>query len=345
VADQVLVFLSYTQVMRRYPPGDSFVASAEDAINAIESAKAHHMEYFAAADMPPAEYSIKQLRKAAVFVGLVGLDFGSRVRGDPARSYTELEFDSATQLRLPRLVFLLDPTSAPLVGRSSSEVDPDQARFRRKLEDSGATVAYFATADELKYQVHAAVSQWIREASAAPGRTPVPQTTGGPSSTRTARWAGAGVLAVLATAAVLALGAWSAVAGTLPPWSRPPECPGSTARVVSAKGVTLGPERGTRLGIRLTNRTDGLVAVPAARDAIVRSDSGRQLNPESKFADDSWFFDVTVQARSAVSLQLGIGRARSGDSLTVVIPRVRHGTLRLARCTVTTPAVDPGGTG
>jgi len=79
---------------------------------------------------------------------VLGTRYGSPVRDRPEVSYTELEFDTATEARLDRLVFLLDVEAADVGIPPRALIDPEfgarQEAFRRRVRDSGLVTASFA---------------------------------------------------------------------------------------------------------------------------------------------------------------------------------------------------------
>ena len=107
------------------------------------------MAGFPAADQVPAELCRERVRGCEVYVGVLGTRYGSPVRDEPEVSYTELEFDTATEAGLHRLVFLLDTDAAdvgiPRVGadgcRSSA---PGRTAFRRRVQECGLVTQSFA---------------------------------------------------------------------------------------------------------------------------------------------------------------------------------------------------------
>jgi hypothetical protein len=335
---QTLVFVSHTSEMSKHPAGQSFVDGAEEAINSIDGAKAFHMGFFPAADVPPASYSIQQLQRADVFIAVIGFDFGSTVPGED-RSYTELEFDSATELGKERLVFLLDPAAASLAGNDAARVDVRQVRFRRKLETSGNTVAYFTDVGDLKYRVRQAVEQSVARRSSPVGAL---RTLPAPSARTVGRALSvAGLVAVLVVAAI-GFTVWTAVAGSLPPWQPQSECSTVTAEVVSSSKARFGTfDQGAALDIVVRNGGDRAVTIPAARQVVARGEGGTQYASIDSLADRSWFFDVRVEARSSVRVQLGLSNPTGGsDVVTVVIPGVRGSGLPILRCRVSAAPVS-----
>jgi hypothetical protein len=94
------VCISHTSELRDYPDGTSYVAAVERAVSACGHVIVD-MADFPAADQVPAELCAERVRECDVYVGVLGTRYGSPVRDRPEVSYTELEFDTATEAELP----------------------------------------------------------------------------------------------------------------------------------------------------------------------------------------------------------------------------------------------------
>jgi hypothetical protein len=175
------VFLSHTSELRDHPKDGSYVSHAEQAVR-----RAGHlsvdMAEFAATDQPPARVCGERVRACDVYVGIYGLRYGSPVREQPSRSYTELEFDVAREAGLPCLIFLLDRRQATqsglppeaLIDRHHGE---RQDAFLRRLQSCGVTWQSFRNPQELHLQIYQALVELAatggeRQRTAAPRSVP-----------------------------------------------------------------------------------------------------------------------------------------------------------------------------
>ena len=176
VEGSLRVFLSHTSELRQYPPRRSFVAAAEQAVIRAEGTVLD-MAYFTAREDQPADYCREQVGRASIYVGLVGFRYGSPVRDDPERSYTELEFDAATELGLPRLVFLLDEDAVlplPRTFLADPVFEDRQQAFRARVKAAGTTVQLVESPDRLETVLFHALTdltQRLIEEAAARRRT------------------------------------------------------------------------------------------------------------------------------------------------------------------------------
>lgn len=165
------VFLSHTSELRELPRGGSFVAAAEAAVVRTQCVIAD-MTYFAARDQAPADYCRVAVQQADVYVGIIGFQYGSPVRDQPDVSYTELEFEVATECSLPRLIFLLDE-NAEIPLPAAKIIDhahgARQAAFRSRLQDdAGITVVRVASPAELEARVYQALMELTSTGAGGP---------------------------------------------------------------------------------------------------------------------------------------------------------------------------------
>jgi Domain of unknown function (DUF4062) len=146
------IFISHTSELRDFPKEKSYVAAVERAISAARHVIVD-MADFPATDLPAAQVCADRVRACEVYVGVLGTRYGSPVRDKPEVSYTELEFGTATEAGLPRLVFLLDTDAAdvgiPLSALIDREFGARQDAFRDRVRDSGLVTGSFANPDRL----------------------------------------------------------------------------------------------------------------------------------------------------------------------------------------------------
>jgi uncharacterized protein YjbI with pentapeptide repeats len=164
------VFLSHTSELRQYPSGGSYIDRVERAVSAAGHAIVD-MADFPAIDETPAAVCEQRVRECDVLVGIYGLRYGSPVRDRPEISYSELEFLTATEMALPRLIFVIHTDSEDLGLPPSALVDRSygdrQNAFVKRVKDSGLTVQFFRNPEDLKSLVERSLRE-LADSTKAP---------------------------------------------------------------------------------------------------------------------------------------------------------------------------------
>ena len=149
------VFISHTSDMARFPEDRPFVQAALDAVGRAGMAPVD-MRHFAARDGSPADYCQQRVRECEIYVAVIGFRYGSLVAGEEV-SYTELEFQAASVVGVPRLIFLLEDSACP---PELSDADRGPVhRFRQRLRDAGLVVRSFTSGAGLELEVFHALSE------------------------------------------------------------------------------------------------------------------------------------------------------------------------------------------
>jgi len=159
------VFISHTFELRDFPTGQSYIAAVERAISAAGHVVVD-MADFPVTDQPPAHVCVERVQSCDVYVGVLGTRYGSPVRDKQQVSYTELEFATATEARLDRLVFLLDTAvdvGIPPAALIDREFGDRQDAFRRRVQDSGIVTGSFASPDKLQLLVERSLQALAQE--------------------------------------------------------------------------------------------------------------------------------------------------------------------------------------
>jgi tetratricopeptide (TPR) repeat protein len=133
-----------------------------EAIHDLDGYDSVRMETFGARDLIPLELCREKVRECRLFVGILGLCYGSSPPDDPT-SFTEQEYGEAKELGLPRLMFVSTP-DLPIPGNL---IEPDDLRQKQSAlrENVGKerVCQPFDTPAVLTQKVIAAIHNWEDE--------------------------------------------------------------------------------------------------------------------------------------------------------------------------------------
>lgn len=138
-----------------------FRKAAYEVIESLEDYHCIRMEDFTASATTPEAYIKQRVQECHLFVGIVGLCYGSRSPGSP-KSYSEIEYEAAQEVQIPCLMFLC-PEDFPVPAKILHDDGgwDEQQEFRRKVSRDRVR-STFTTPPQLAAQIASAIRNWER---------------------------------------------------------------------------------------------------------------------------------------------------------------------------------------
>lgn len=111
------------------------------------------MEYFGSKPGSPIEECLSVVRSCKVYIGIVGMRYGSVPDGDE-RSMTHLEYDEAQRVELPSLIYIIDEENQPLLPKYvETGTGAEKLRQFKELLKKRHVVSFFTTPDDLRARI------------------------------------------------------------------------------------------------------------------------------------------------------------------------------------------------
>jgi formylglycine-generating enzyme required for sulfatase activity len=123
------------------------------------------MENWPLRDENAIELCQRKIDEAEVFVGIYAYRYGWTPDGYDGKSITELEYDWATERKIPRLRFIMADTQPWPEKFKEKDAQPALNAFKNRLKQE--VVGFFSTPDDLKAQVIAALAPYAAQSSTA----------------------------------------------------------------------------------------------------------------------------------------------------------------------------------
>jgi hypothetical protein len=151
------VLLSHTGDFGDRPGrGNSYIEAAFRALDRADVVVTD-MSLLPATQSSPKQVSESLAEDTDLYIGIIGWRYGSPVRESPEVSYTQLEFRTAAETGVPRLVFLLGER---FKSKDAGEPNFDrQLAFRDEITDSGITVQWFDSPEELETKLFQSIAK------------------------------------------------------------------------------------------------------------------------------------------------------------------------------------------
>ena len=158
-SQQLTVFISSTLVDLR-----AYRDKVEELLNRIETSF-RSMKFFGSKEGEPLDQCLGKLRECNYYVGIIGFRYGD-LHPDHGLSYTELEYDEAKRLDIPRRIYVA--SNAVLIQPEHVETDEKRKQldtFKQNLKKEN-TVVFFSSPEDLTTKV---VSDILLNLSEKPG--------------------------------------------------------------------------------------------------------------------------------------------------------------------------------